>query len=335
MTPGLENTADFDFTLPPELIASRPPERRGDSRLLVVDRRARVISHRHFSELEALVGRQPGDLFVFNDTRVVPARFHSNDGRVELLRLDAASPTLWKCFVRPGKRMRVGAQIVVGDATGTVRGILEQEEGARLIEWDRAVDEESHGHLALPPYMGRGDDEGDRERYQTVFAAAPGAIAAPTAGLHFTPDLVSRLPHVFLTLHVGAGTFQPVRVERLEDHSMHRERFEVSPATARAVAGAGRVIAVGTTVVRVLEHCARIAGGRQLNPGQGDTAIFLRPPCDFLAVDALVTNFHLPRSTLLMLVSAFAGKDLIDEAYRQAVAERYRFYSYGDGMLIL
>lgn len=334
MSGPYENADDFDFSLPPELIATRPPERRGDSRMLVVDRNNGTIDHRHFSDLEAFVGTQAGDLLVLNDTRVVPARFYSDDGRVELLRIGASSPELWTCLVRPGKRLRLGAKLQIGGTTGTVVGIS-AEDGSRLVEWDGPVDVETHGHLALPPYMGREEETSDRERYQTVYAAAPGAVAAPTAGLHFTPDLLERLPHTFVTLHVGVGTFQPVRVERLSEHRMHREQFHLGEEAARAIAAASRVIAVGTTVVRVLEHAARLIGGRNLAAGSGETEIFLRPPCPFFAIDALVTNFHLPKSTLLMLVSAFAGKDLIEEAYRQAIAKHYRFYSYGDCMLIL
>lgn len=323
-------TDEFDFELPEDLIAQHPPRERGDSRMMVIDRSTGEIGHRMFRDFPGYI--RTGDLVVLNDTRVTPARFFSNDGRIELLRLDVASPTVWKCMVKPGKRMRVGHEIEVGKATGTVREIL-PEGGARVIEFDAVVDEDAHGHLALPPYISRADAREDQERYQTVFARESGAIAAPTAGLHFTDEILVGLPHVFLTLHVGVGTFQPVKAESVEEHLMHRERFSLSAETAAEINRAGRVIAVGTTVVRVLEHCAR--GGRALEPQSGETDIFIYPPCHFQRVGALLTNFHLPKSTLLMLVSAFAGKDLILEAYRRAIEERYRFYSYGDCMLIL
>lgn len=323
-------TDDFDFDLPGELIAQHPPQQRGDSRMMVIDRVTGEISHRRFSDFSGYI--RPGDLVVLNDTRVTPARFFSNDGRIELLKLDAASPTVWKCMVRPGKRMRVGRTVEIGEATGTVREIL-PEGGTRVIEFDREVDENQHGHLALPAYISRADAEGDRDRYQTVFARESGAIAAPTAGLHFTDEILSGLPHAFLTLHVGVGTFQPVKVDNVEEHLMHRESFSLTKETADAINGAERVVAIGTTSVRVLEHCAK--GGRALEPQSGETDIFIFPPYEFQRVGALLTNFHLPKSTLLMLVGAFAGKDLMLEAYRKAVEEHYRFYSYGDCMLIV
>ena len=323
-------TDDFNFDLPEELIAQHPPRQRGDSRMMVIDRNAGKIEHRTFRDFHRFV--EEGDLVVLNDTRVTPARFFSNDGRIELLRLDAASPTVWKCMVKPGRRMRVGHTIEIGKSTGTVREIL-SEGGSRVIEFDRAVDEDQHGHLALPPYIGRADADEDRERYQTVFARESGAIAAPTAGLHFTDEILADLPHAFLTLHVGVGTFQPVRVENVEEHLMHRESYSLSVDTAGQIERANRVIAVGTTVVRVLEHCAK--DGRPLTPQSGETDIFIYPPYQFQKVGALLTNFHLPKSTLLMLVGAFAGTELMLEAYRKAIEERYRFYSYGDCMLIL
>lgn len=322
-------TADFDYTLPPELIASEPLARRADSRMMIVHRAAGVIEHRRFSDLPAFL--HEGDLLVLNDTRVVPARFFSNDGKKEILRVDSAGPALWRCMVKPGRRFKPGHTMQIGAATGTVREILEN--GDRLIEFDQPVDEDAHGHLALPHYMGRPDRAEDRERYQTVYARSAGAIAAPTAGLHFTPDLLSALPHAFVTLHVGAGTFQPVKAERVEDHAMHRERYEVPPATAAAIAAARRVIAVGTTSMRTLESVARDHGS--VIAASGSTDIFIYPGFEFRACGALLTNFHLPKSTLLMLVSAFAGRDLILRAYAEAVREKYRFFSYGDCMLIL
>jgi len=322
-------TADFDYTLPPELIASEPLAGRADSRMMVVQRDSGVVEHRHFSELPGFM--REGDLLVLNDTRVVPARFFSNDGKKELLRVDSLTATRWRCMVKPGRRLRPGHTVGIGGATGTVVEVLEN--GDRVIEFDQPVDEDAHGHLALPHYMGRMDRAEDRERYQTVYARASGAIAAPTAGLHFTPDLLAALPHAFVTLHVGAGTFQPVKAERVEDHVMHSERYQVPEETAAAIAAARRVIAVGTTSMRTLESVTRDHG--RITAAGGSTDIFIYPGFKFRACGALLTNFHLPKSTLLMLVSAFAGKDLILSAYAEAVREKYRFFSYGDCMLIL
>ncbi len=322
-------TSDFDYHLPPELIAREPLAERSGSRMLVVHRDSGRLEHRRFTDLPAY--SRPGDLWVLNNTRVVPARFFSNDGTREVLRVEPLSPTRWRCMVRPGKRFRLGHTVAIGAATGTVREILEN--GDRVIEFDREVDEQAHGHLALPHYMGRDDQPADRERYQTVFAQAAGAIAAPTAGLHFTPELLQRLPHAFVTLHVGVGTFQPVKVEDIREHVMHSERYEVGAETAAAVAQADRVIAVGTTALRTLETVARDHG--RVVAARGSTDIFIYPGHRFQAVGALLTNFHLPKSTLIMLVSAFAGPELIRQAYAEAIRERYRFYSYGDCMLIL
>jgi S-adenosylmethionine:tRNA ribosyltransferase-isomerase len=296
--------------------------------MLVIDRGAGTIAHHRFADLASFV--QPGDLFVFNDTRVVPARFFSNDCRTELLRVERTDPLHWRCLVRPGKRMKIGRTVEVGASTGTVTAI--DELGYRLIAWDRPVDEAAHGELALPPYMERGEEAADHERYQTVYAREDGAVAAPTAGLHFTPELIANLPHTFLTLHVGSGTFRPVQVEDPAEHRMHEEAFHLSAAAARMVKAATRVLSVGTTVTRVLEHLGR-AG--PLAAASGRTDIFIYPPYQFRVVDVLLTNFHLPKSTLLMLVSAFAGRDLIMQAYQEAVRERYRFFSYGDCMLII
>ena len=324
-------TSDFDYELPPELIAQHPPEKRGDSRMLVVDRAAGTITHRRFSDFPEYV--RPDDLIVLNDTRVVAARFFSNDGTQEILRVEALGERLWKCLVKPGKKFKPGRTIEIGDCTGTVTTICE-EGGERLIEFDTAPDEATHGHLALPPYIQRPDAVDDKERYQTVYARESGAIAAPTAGLHFSKEMLAPLPHAFVTLHVGIGTFRPVSSETLSGHHMHSERYVLDPAVADAIRACGRTIAIGTTVVRVLETCARNGGG-ELVAGSGETDIFIFPPYEFRAVDALLTNFHLPKSTLMMLVSALAGRELILEAYRQAVEEKYRFFSYGDCMLIL
>lgn len=327
-------TIDFDYHLPEELIASRPLADRAASRMMVVHRDTGTIEHRLFRDFPQFL--QPQDLIVLNDTKVIPARLMSNDGKTELLVTDRTSELRWRCLVRPGKKMRVGATVQVADAIGSVIEVFDN--GDRLIEWDRELDLYEHGHLALPHYMNREDEELDRDRYQTVYAKNEGAIAAPTAGLHFTPEMLEKIPHCFLTLHVGVGTFRPVKADRPEEHDMHSENYLISAATAQAINQASRTIAIGTTVTRVLEHLAQSApAGQRISSGdqEGSTNIFLYPPYQFRAVDALLTNFHLPQSTLIMLVSALASRELILEAYRQAVAEKYRFYSYGDCMLVL
>ncbi len=322
-------TSDFDYELPPELIASEPLANRSASRMVVVHRETGVIEHRMFREVTEFV--KPGDLWVFNNTRVVLARFFSPDGKLEVLKLEALTPLHWQCMIRPGKKFFLGAKVYVGEAMGRVIDILPN--GNRIIEWDREVDIEKHGHLALPHYMGRDDRLDDRERYQTVFSQHEGSIAAPTAGLHFTPELMSSLPHTFVTLHVGVGTFQPVKSERVEEHEMHSERYDISQEAADAVAKAKRVVAVGTTACRTLESAARDHG--KVTACSGATDIFMYPGYEFKAVNALLTNFHLPKSTLIMLVSALAGRELILRAYAEAVKERYRFFSYGDCMLLI
>jgi len=328
-------TKDFHYHLPPELIASRPLAERSSSRMMVIHRNTGGIEHRAFTDFESFMRQD--DLLVLNDTRVIPARVFADDGTIELLCLDRLSPLDWRCLVRPGKKMKPGRTLMVGGITGTVVELFEN--GDRLIRWDAPVDLDEHGHLALPHYMGRDDELADRERYQTVFAKEEGAIAAPTAGLHFTPELLARLPHDFLTLHVGVGTFRPVQVERVDEHVMHSERYVLSEAGAKRVNAAARVVAVGTTVTRVLEAVRlRISDcGLRIEEKEhrGVTDIFIRPPYQFGVVGGLLTNFHLPESTLIMLVSAFAGRDLVLEAYAKAVEERYRFYSYGDCMLII
>ena len=324
-------TADFDSHLPPELIASEPLADRSASRMMVVHRNSGKIEHRVFREIEQFVSREEGDMLVLNDTRVVPARYFTHQGH-EVLRLEPQTPTRWRCMVKPGKKFRLGHAVPIGEATGRVIEILE-ENGDRIIEFDRVVDESKHGHLALPHYMGREDQPADRERYQTVFAREEGSIAAPTAGLHFTPEVLSALPHTFVTLHVGVGTFQPVKVEKIEDHKMHSEVYEVSESTAAAIQSARRVIPVGTTALRTLETVARDHG--RVIAARGSTDIFIHPGFEFKVAGGLLTNFHLPKSTLIMLVSAFAGKELILQAYDEAIRERYRFFSYGDCMLIV
>lgn len=327
-------TADFDYHLPPELIASQPLADRAASRMMVVRRESGTIEHRSFRDIKEFISAEVGDMLVLNDTRVVPARYFTNAGH-EVLRLQMLTPTKWRCMVRPGKKFRVGHAVPIGEATGQVTDVL-AENGDRIIEFDRVVDEAKHGHLALPHYMGRDDQPADRERYQTVFARADaeGSIAAPTAGLHFTPEVLQTLPHAFVTLHVGVGTFQPVKVENIADHVMHSEVYEVSESTAQAVRKAKRVIPVGTTAMRTLETVARDHGG-QVTAASGSTDIFISPGFKFRVAGGLLTNFHLPKSTLIMLVSAFAGKDLIMQAYEEAIREKYRFFSYGDCMLIV
>ena len=326
-------TKDFDYHLPEELIAARPLAERAASRMLVVHKNSGVIEHRMFRDLPTYL--RPDDLLVLNDTKVIPARVFSDDGRTELLCLDRLSPLEWRCLVRPGKRMKPGRTVSVAGITGTVTDVFEN--GDRLIRWDAPVDLDAVGHLALPHYMGRDDELTDRDRYQTVFAREEGAIAAPTAGLHFTPELLEKISHAFLTLHVGVGTFRPVSVEIVADHIMHSARYVVSAETAGKVNAAGRVVAVGTTVTRVLESLrnAERATRMEASDQRGETDIFIHPPYQFGVVGALLTNFHLPQSTLIMLVSAFAGQELVMEAYRKAVEERYRFFSYGDCMLLV
>jgi len=321
-------TSDFDYHLPPDRIASQPLPDRAASRMLVVYRDRGQIEHHRFGDFPQFLSE--GDLVILNNTRVVPARFLTSDGR-EMLRLQPANTLQWRCMVKPGKRFRLGHTVQLGQATGIVKEVFDN--GDRLIHWDRPVDEAEFGKLALPHYMERAEEPPDRERYQTVFAQEEGSIAAPTAGLHFTPEILARIPHEFVTLHVGVGTFQPVRTERITDHVMHAEDYEISETVAQRIAAAQRVIAVGTTAMRTLETVARDHG--RIVAAQGRTDVFIYPGFQFRAVSALLTNFHLPKSTLLMLVSAFAGTDLMRHAYEEAVREHYRFFSYGDCMLIL
>ena len=322
-------TEDYDYPLPEALIAAHPAPRREEARMLVVHRKEGRWEHRSFGEFPSWVGRE--DVVVMNDTRVIRARLFSEDGRVELLLLEPVSAVRWRCLVKPGKRMREGAEVVVGGVRGRVERVF--EDGDRLVAFEEALDLERVGRLPLPPYFQRQAEAEDLERYQTVYARVEGSVAAPTAGLHFTPEILAAVPHAFVTLHVGAGTFRPVQAETITDHPMHTERYELPEETATAIQRARRVFAVGTTTTRVLESCALAKGGQRTGPGR--TNIFIHPPYEFRVVDALLTNFHLPKSTLLMLVSAFAGRELVLEAYREAVREKYRFYSYGDCMLLL
>jgi S-adenosylmethionine:tRNA ribosyltransferase-isomerase len=320
---------DYDYPLPEELIATRPPERREAARMLVLHRSEGRWEHRLFTDFPEYL--RAGDLVVLNNTRVIRARVYSDDGRMELLLLEQLSPVRWRSMVKPGRKLRVGSEFVAGGMRAKILEVF--EDGDRLLEFDHPLDLERIGELPLPPYMGRAAEAADAERYQTVYASEEGSVAAPTAGLHFTRELLERIPHAFLTLHVGAGTFRPVQVERIDEHPMHAERYLLPASTARAIEGASRVIAIGTTTTRVLESCA--AAGRPIAAAAGRTNLFIRPPYDFRLVDALLTNFHLPKSTLLMLVSAFAGRDLVMAAYQEAVREKYSFYSYGDCMLVV
>jgi S-adenosylmethionine:tRNA ribosyltransferase-isomerase len=355
-------TADFHFDLPPELIAQQPAARRDGSRLLVLHRKSGKIEHRQFPGLLEFLN--PGDVLVLNNSRVIPARLHGvnkkTGGKFEILLLEENAVNDWWAMLRPGKRAQIGTQIrlqgkngVMTEFVATVTGV--NAEGHRCLQFSGCEnifqELDKLGELPLPPYIERhGELPGDRERYQTVFAQPAGSVAAPTAGLHFTPELLDKIRSAgvkicFVTLHVGAGTFLPVKAEYIADHKMHAEHFEIGEATAAAVNAAKksghRVIAVGTTATRTLESGARPNAGT-LNVYAGKTDIFLFPPAEFKIVDALLTNFHLPGSTLLMLVSAFAapgekngGRELILTTYAEAIRERYRFFSYGDAMLIL
>jgi S-adenosylmethionine:tRNA ribosyltransferase-isomerase len=335
--------ADFDFALPPQLIAQHPTGERSASRLL--DGRGATPVDRVFRELPTLL--HPGDLLVFNDTRVIKARLYgrkTSGGAVEALVERVLPNQEVLAHLRSSKSPRAGSSLRLAeafDAEVLGRGGPDGSLFHLRLGGDPLALLEAHGHVPLPPYITRADSADDARRYQTVFADKPGAVAAPTAALHFDAPVLAQLRErgvqmAQVTLHVGAGTFQPVRAERLEDHRMHSEWYEVSPATVAAVAAVrqrgGRVIAVGTTSVRSLESAAR--HGASLQAVRGETDIFITPGFDFRVVDALLTNFHLPRSTLMMLVSAFAGHAHVMALYRQAIEARYRFFSYGDAMLL-
>jgi len=357
---------EFDYALPAELIAQHPLAEREASRLMVLDRVAQRFGDRLFRELPEIL--QPGDLLVFNNTKVFPARLLGRrrgvsaqkiskhnpaareflKGEVELMLTRQESDDLWQGLVHPGRKVRTGEVLVFGEGELEAEVLGRGEYGVRRVRLksgegsiENAIDR--LGHVPLPPYIRRPDAPRDRETYQTVYARVRGAVAAPTAGLHFSERILQAL-HVRgvetceITLHVGLGTFQPVRARRVEDHKMEAERYEVSEAAAatvnRALAEGRRVIAVGTTSVRTLEHVASEHAGR-LTPGKGETGLFIVPGYKFQAVRGLLTNFHLPKSTLLMLVCGFAGQEFVLRAYRHAVEERYRFYSYGDCMLVL
>ncbi|MFC2550347.1 MAG: tRNA preQ1(34) S-adenosylmethionine ribosyltransferase-isomerase QueA [Streptococcus sanguinis] len=340
------NTADFDFDLPEELIAQTPLEKRDASRLLVVDKETGAFSDQHFDQI--IDQLQPGDALVMNNTRVLPARLYGikpeTGGHVELLLLKNTKGDDWEVLAKPAKRLRVGAQISFGDGRLTATVVEELDHGGRIVRfgYEGIFLEvlESLGEMPLPPYIH--EKLADRERYQTVYAKENGSAAAPTAGLHFTEELLEQIAAkgvklVYLTLHVGLGTFRPVSVDSLDDHEMHSEFYSLSEEAAQTLrqvkANGGRVIAVGTTSIRTLETIGSKFQG-QIQADSGWTNIFIKPGYDWKVVDAFSTNFHLPKSTLVMLVSAFAGRSLTLEAYEHAIAERYRFFSFGDAMFI-
>ena len=340
------NTKDFDFDLPEELIAQTPLEVRDASRLLILDRKKRTLTDSHFDHI--LDQLQPGDALVMNNTRVLPARLYGQKpdthGHVELLLLKNTQGDQWEVLAKPAKRLRVGAKVEFGDGRLLATVVEELEHGGRIVEfsYEGIFLEvlESLGEMPLPPYIHEKLE--DRERYQTVYAKENGSAAAPTAGLHFTEDLLQKIEDkgvhlVYLTLHVGLGTFRPVSVDNLDEHEMHSEYYQFSQEAADTLnqvkAKGGRVVAVGTTSIRTLETIGNKFDGH-LKADAGWTNIFIKPGYEFKVVDAFSTNFHLPKSTLVMLVAAFAGRDFVLEAYRHAVEERYRFFSFGDAMFL-
>ena len=359
--------SEFHYDLPEELIAQEPVPDRAASRLLHLVRAKGAIADRQFRDFPSLL--RPGDLLVFNNTRVFPARLYGRreglksqpispqnpaardflHGRIEVLltRQVQRAPNEWECLVRPGRKIGVGEHLFFGDQDELQAEVISQGEfGERHIRFAPVEDffarVEKIGHIPLPPYIARDDSSSDRERYQTVYARERGSVAAPTAGLHFTPEILAnirerRVETAEVTLNVGLGTFQPVRVERVEEHTLHSEAYSISEAAAEEIRKARsesrRVVAVGTTTVRTLEYAAQQLGG-EVRAGSGEANLFIYPGYKFQVVDALLTNFHLPQSTLLMLVCALGGKENVLSAYRHAVAERYRFYSYGDCMFL-
>ena len=337
--------ADFHYELPDELIARYPSAQRSDCRLLCVNANSE-LAHRRFTDLVELL--EPGDLLVFNDTRVIPARLHgqkASGGKVEMLLERPLDAQRGLAHIRSSKSPKPGTELIFeGDVRAVVEGRQEALFELRFLGQTPLIELlERHGHMPLPPYIDRADELADRERYQTVYARRDGAVAAPTAGLHFDTPLLERLTakgveHTFVTLHVGAGTFQPVRADDIREHKMHSEWVEVNQTACdkvrRAQAAGRRVIAVGTTSVRCLETACNASADGQIAPYHGETDIFIYPGYEWRCVDALITNFHLPESTLLMLVASFAGYETIMAAYREAVAERYAFFSYGDAMFL-
>lgn len=350
---------DFDYALPEELIAQEPPVERGTSRMLVMNRTTGTLLDSRFPNFPSLL--REGDLLVLNDSRVIPARLYARrtlrrekekpTGRIEVMLTEPAGENKWHALVRPGRKVAIGERLVFPAQDGAILLEAEVQErglfGDRLLEFAPVEDFfgvlDRIGHVPLPPYIHRDDAAGDRERYQTIFSRERGSVAAPTAGLHFTPETLQELAArgveiARVTLHVGLGTFAPLRVERVDEVHLHRERYSISPEAAdalnRARSDGRRVVAVGTTVVRTLESAALFAGTSPITPHSGSTEIFISPGFEFKVVNALLTNFHLPQSSLLMLVSAFAGRERVLAAYRHAVEQRYRFFSYGDCMFL-
>ena len=318
---------DYHYDLPPELIARTPAARRDESLMLVLHRASGQIEHRRFRDFPSYLTE--GDIVALNDSRVIKARLLTDPPGVEIFLLENLAGNRWKCLVKPGRKLRPGTRVPIA---GTVAEVVEVLPGGeRIMQFDEAPDLEVHGHMPLPPYFKREAEKLDDDRYQTVYANSPGSVAAPTAGLHFTPEILSQIHHTFLTLHVGAGTFLPVKTEKIADHEMHEESYSISARSAAALNNAKRIVAVGTTATRVLE--SQPPG--PLQTCEGRTGIFIYPPYEFQRVGALLTNFHLPESTLLMLVSAFAGREAVFNAYQEAISEKYRFYSYGDCMLVV
>ncbi|MFH0772209.1 MAG: tRNA preQ1(34) S-adenosylmethionine ribosyltransferase-isomerase QueA [Candidatus Omnitrophota bacterium] len=345
-------SSDFNYALPDELIAQYPSEKRDSSRLMVIDKIQKKIEHKNFFDIVDYMG--PSDCLVINDTKVTKARLRGKredtGAAAEFLLLEKLSDKLYKCLVGTSTKIRIGMRFVF--AQGRLTAIIRADAGGiRLVEFDAKEGFfsellEEIGEIPLPPYIKRGPEELDEERYQTVYAKKSGAIAAPTAGLHFTPEVLERAKNKgvcieAVTLHVGYGTFKPVEIEDINRHKLDAESFEIKEDAAKRInyikERGGKIFAVGTTVCRVLEYQSRLVKGskNKVEKGRGWTNLFVYPPYNFKFVDALITNFHLPRTTLIMLVAAFCGKDFLFEAYSQAVKERYRFYSYGDSMLIM
>jgi S-adenosylmethionine:tRNA ribosyltransferase-isomerase len=339
-------TSHYDFDLPIDRIAQRPTERREDSRLMVVNRTTGEISHKHFSDLPQLI--PSGDALVLNTTKVFRARLlgiRENGTPAEVLLLRPLGDSTWEAMVHPGGKLKPGRTVHIADDF-EAEIVSTTERRTRVVRFNTSLPIEQaiekYGHVPLPPYITRADQPADAERYQTVYAKESGSVAAPTAGLHFTPEILENLAsrgvrRADLTLHVGAGTFKPVDTEHPADHVMHEESYVLPASTAEILndtrRSGGKIWAVGTTSVRTLESA--IGDDGVFSEKSGETRIFIRPPYEFLAVDRLITNFHLPRSTLVMLVAAFAGYDLTMRAYQEAVGERYRLYSYGDAMAIV
>jgi S-adenosylmethionine:tRNA ribosyltransferase-isomerase len=338
---------EFDYHLPPSLIAQYPPSQRGETSLMILHRQTGAIEHRAFGDIAQYLN--PSDLLVMNDTRVLPARLigrKETGGRVEMLLIPSwdGMGGEWKALIKGAGKMKQGARIRFEQGLEGEVGEVKDGKGKVSFSGHGEVMDvlQKIGHIPLPPYIKRGDEALDRERYQTVFAETDGSIAAPTAGLHFTHTLLQSLREngvraTMVTLHIGIGTFVPVKAGDVEDHTMEAEWIEISEETAREIEGTkargGKVIAVGTTTTRALESFSNGSGG--VRPGKGMTSLFIHPPYRFGVIGGLVTNFHLPKSTLVMLASAFAGKDLLMRAYREAIRRKYHFYSYGDAMLIL